>query len=193
MHSFRRLSVPDHGRDRTIFRGRGSSLLQQFGRNFPSIFPNGRLKLNPSPLVICLACTVATSCSQLLSATGAYLGRAHSAVDVHVIAHSALVVGYRKLPAFGSTGAGTVVRLARGNQCSCTSGRMITACALHLVMCCTTCSTVTGGGRQYPRGAVCPPGVTATFSLTRKEKQCPRRPFTVVPRSSWPLPPATTL
>ena len=45
---------------------------------------------------------------------------------------------YPKLPAFDSTGAGTVVRLARGNQCSCTSGRMITACALHSVMCGTT-------------------------------------------------------
>ena len=42
--------------------------------------------------------------------------------DVHVIAHSVLVVGCPKLPAFDSTGAGTVVRLARGNQCSCTSG-----------------------------------------------------------------------
>ena len=160
----------------------------------PNVFPHGRLKVNHSPLVICLACTATSSCCRLLSpASGPYLGRAHSVADVHVIAHSVLVVGYPKIPAFCSTGAGTVVRLARGNQCSCTSGRMITACALHLVMCCTTCSTVTGGGRQYPRGAVCPPGVTATFSLTRKEKQCPRRPFTVVPRSSWPLPPATTL
>ena len=79
--------------------------------------------MNPSLLVVCLACTAPTS--------GAYLGRAHSVADVHVIAHSVLVVGYPKLPAFDSTGAGTVVRLARGNQCSCTSGRMITACALH--------------------------------------------------------------
>ena len=69
--------------------------------------------------------------SILSPASGAYLGRTHSVADVHVIVHSVLVVGYPKLPAFGSTGAGTVVRLARGNQCSCTSGRMITACALH--------------------------------------------------------------
>ena len=81
--------------------------------------------MNPSPLVICLACTGTTSCCQLLSpASGACLGRAHSV----------LVVGYPKLPAFDSTGAGMVVRLARGNQCSCTSGRIITACALHSVI-----------------------------------------------------------
>jgi len=130
--------------------------------------------VNPWPLVICLACTAPTLCCQLLSpASGAHLGRAHSVADVHVIAHSVLVVGYPKLPAFDSTGAGTVVRLARGNQCSCTSGRMITACALHSVMCCTTCSTVTGGGKQYPRGTVFPPGVTATFWLKRKGKSLP--------------------
>ena len=112
---------------------------QPFLRNFRNVFPNERLKVNPSPLVICLACTATTSCCQLISpASGAYLGRAHSVADVHVIAHSVLVVGYPKLPAFDSTGAGTVVRLARGNQCSCTSGRMITACALHSVMCGTT-------------------------------------------------------
>ena len=147
--------------------------------------------MNPSPLVICLAYTATTSCCQLLSpASGAYLGRAHSVADVHVIAHSVLVVGYPKLPAFDSTGAGTVVRLARGNQCSCTSGRMITACALHSAMCRTTCSTVTGGGKQYPRGTVFPPGVTATFWLKRKEIVIyPRRPFTVVPRSSDLSPP----
>ena len=138
-------------------------------KNFLNIFPNGRLKVNPLPLIICLACTATTSCRQLMSpAWGAYLGRVHSVADVHVIAHCVLVMGYPKLPAFDSTGAGTVVRLARGNQCSCTSGRMITACALHSVMCCTTCSTVTGGGKQYPRGTVFPPGVTATFWLTRK-------------------------
>ena len=111
--------------------------------------------------------------SILSPASGAYLGRAHSVADVHVIAHSVLVVGYPKLPAFDSTGAGTVVRLARGNYCSCTSGGMITACALHSVMCCTTCSTVTGGGKQYPRSTVFPPGVTATFWLKRKEKVLP--------------------
>ena len=71
--------------------------------------------------------------------------------------------GYPKLPALDSTSAGTVVRLARGNQCSYTSGRMITACALHSVMCCTMCSTVTGGGKQYPRGTVFPLDVMATF------------------------------
>ena len=130
--------------------------------------------MNPSPLVICLACTATTSCCQLPSpASGAYLGSAHSVADVHVLAHSVLVVGYPKLPAFDSTGAGTVVRLARGNQCSCTSGIMITACALHSVMCCTTCSTVTGGGKQCPRGNVFPPGVTATFWLKRKENVLP--------------------
>ena len=90
--------------------------------------------------------------------------------DVHVLAHSVLVVGYRKLHAIGSTGAGTVVRLARGNQCSCTSGRMITACALHSVTCCATCSTVAGGGKQYPRGIVFPPSVTATFWQKKKGK-----------------------
>ena len=106
-------------------------------------------------------------------ASGAYLGRTHSVADVHVIVHSVLVMGYPKLLAFDSTGAGTVVRLARGNQCSCTSGRMITACALHSVMCCTTCSTVTGGGKQYSRGTVFPPRVAATFWLKRNENVLP--------------------
>ena len=93
--------------------------------------------------------------------------------DVHVIVHSVLVVGYPKLPAFDSTGAGTVVRLARGNQCSYTSGRMVKACALHSIMCCTTFSTVMRGGKHYPRGAVFPHGVTTTIWQKRKYKVLP--------------------
>ena len=53
---------------------------------------------------------------------------------------------------------------------------MITAGALHSVMCCKTCSTVTDGGKQYPRGTVFPPGVTATFWLKRKERITPADP-----------------
>ena len=137
-------------------------------------FPNGRLKANPSPLFICIACTEPALCCQLLSpASGAYLGRAHSVADVHEIAHSVLAVGYPKLPAVDSTGEGTVLRLAHGNQCSCTSGRMITACALRSVMGCTFGSTVTGVSKQSPRDTIVPFGVTALFWLKRKGNVLP--------------------
>ena len=112
-----------------------------------------------------------TSCCRILSpASGAKRCRAVSMADVHVIAHSVLVVGYPKLPAFDSTGAGTVVRLARGNQCLCTSGRMIRACALHSVMCSSTCSTLTGGGKQYPRGACVPSHRNGNVLAEKKRK-----------------------
>ena len=160
----------------------------------PEHMSEREIESEPFALVICLPRTAPTSCCQLLSpASGAYLGRAHSVADVHVIAHSVLVVGYPKLPAFDSAGAGTVMRLARGKQCSCTSGRMITACALHSVMCCTTCSTVTGGGKQYPRGTVFPSDGTATVGLKRKENVVPSPTLHSGTPISQPFPPAATL
>lgn len=96
------------------------------------VFPNRRVQVDPSPPAIRSTCDATTPPCQLFSpASTAYLDRAHSVAHVHVVMRSVPVVGYPRLPAFDSTSARTVARLTRGSQCSSTSWRTTTACALH--------------------------------------------------------------